>query len=306
MQLRYTLLSVFTKRADSGNPLAVVTDTDGLDTEAMQALARKLGLSETVFVFPPAYQAHTAAIRIFTPTSELPFAGHPTIGTAICLAYQRIWPKMDEECDALAVLEAKGGILRVAVKPAGNDVAFAAFDVPSLPQETAETPPVDRLAAALGLAPTEIGFENFRPRRFSAGSPFTFVPVAGLDAMRRAHVVRAFWDEAFGGDDHPAAYLYCRETVQHKAAFHARAFVPAMGVAEDEDAATGSAAAAFAAIINYFDGPPEGTYNAMIEQGVEMGRPSEIFVEFEVQGRNLRVVRIGGYAVMVGERTAEL
>jgi trans-2,3-dihydro-3-hydroxyanthranilate isomerase len=306
MQLRYSLLSVFTKRADSGNPLAVVTDTDGLDTEAMQAIARKFGLSETVFVFPPAYQAHTAAIRIFTPTGELPFAGHPTIGAAICLAYQRIWPKMDEECDALAVLEAKGGILRVAVKPAGDDVAFAAFDVPSLPQETAETPPVDRLAAALGLAPTEIGFENFRPRRFSAGSPFTFVPVSGLDAMRRAHVVEEFWDEAFGGDHHPAAYLYCRETVLHKAAFHARAFVPAMGVGGDEDAATGSAAAAFAAIINLFDGPPEGTYNAMIEQGVEMGRPSEIFIEFEVRGRNLRVVRIGGYAVMVGERTAEL
>jgi len=94
--------------------------------------------------------------------------------------------------------------------------------------------------------------------------------------------------------------------VQHKAAFHARVFVPGIGVAGDEDAATGSAAAAFAAIINFFDGPPEGTYNAMIEQGVEMGRPSEIFVEFEVRGRNLRVVRIGGYAVMVGERTAEL
>ena len=306
MQLRYSLLSVFTKRADSGNPLAVVTDTDGLDTEAMQAIARKLGLSETVFIFPPEHQAHTAAIRIFTPMNELPFAGHPTIGAAICLAYQRIWPKMDEECDALAVLEAKGGILRVAVKPAGEDKAFAAFDVPSLPQETAETPQVDRLAAALGLAPTEIGFENFRPRRFSAGSPFTFVPVAGLDAIRRARVVEEFWDEAFGGDHHPAAYLYCRETVQHKAAFHARAFVLATGAAGNEDAATGSAAAAFAAIINFFDGPPEGTYNAMIEQGVEMGRPSEIFVEFEVRGRKLRVVRIGGYAVIVGERTAEL
>jgi trans-2,3-dihydro-3-hydroxyanthranilate isomerase len=304
MQLRYTLLSVFTKKAEGGNPLAVVTEAEGLDTGAMQAIARKLSLSETVFVLPATRPSHTAAIRIFTPMEELPFAGHPTIGAAICLAYQRIWPKMDEECDALAVLEAKGGILRVAVKPAGDDVAFAEFDVPSLPQETAETAPVDRLAAALGLAPTEIGFENFRPRRFSAGSPFTFVPVEGLDAMRRARVVDAFWDEAFGGDNHPAAYLYCRETVQHKAAFHARAFVPAMGV--PEDAATGSAAAAFAAIINLFDGPPEGTYNAMIEQGVEMGRPSEIFVEFEVQGRHLRGVRIGGFAVMVGERTLEL
>lgn len=305
MQLRYTLLSVFTKRAESGNPLAVFTEfDDGLDTAAMQAIAKRLNLSETVFVLPPSRPSHTAAIRIFTPIVELPFAGHPTIGTAICLAYQRIWPKMDEECDALAVLEAKGGILRVAVKPAGEDVAFAEFDVPSLPRETADATPVDRLAAALGLAPTEIGFENFRPRKFSAGSPFTFVPVAGLDAMRRAHVVEEFWAEAFGSDTHPAAYLYCRETVQHKAAFHARAFVPGMGVTEDP--ATGSAAAAFAGIINFFDAPPEGTYNAMIEQGIEMGRPSEIFVEFEVQGRHLRTVRIGGFAVMVGERTLEM
>lgn len=299
MPLRYTLLSVFTKRAESGNPLAVVTEAEGLDTEAMQAIARKLNLSETVFVLPATRPSHTAAIRIFTPTKELPFAGHPTIGVAICLAYQRIWPKMDEECDALAVLEAKGGILRVAVKPAGDDVAFAEFDVPSLPQETAEAAPVDRLAAALGLAPTEIGFENFRPRKFSAGSPFTFVPVAGLDAMRRARIVDEFWSEAFGGDHHPAAYLYCRETMLHKAGFHARAFVPGLG----EDAATGSAAAAFAAIINLFDAPPEGTYTVTIEQGIEMGRPSEIFVEFEVQGRHLRTVRIGGFAVMVGEKT---
>ena len=87
--------------------------------------------------------------------------------------------------------------------------------------------------------------------------------------MRRARIVDEFWNEAFGGDHHPAAYLYCRETVLHKAGFHARAFVPGLG----EDAATGSAAAAFAAIINLFDAPPEGTYTVIIEQGIQMGRP---------------------------------
>ena len=304
MERRYTLLNVFTKGAEGGNPLAVITDADKLNDAAMQAIARQIGLSETVFVFPPKNPAHTASIRIFTPAAELPFAGHPTVGTAVCLAHERIWRAKGAEFDALTVLEAKGGILRVAVRPGGGGAAFAEFDVPTLPCETGDAAPPDRIAAALGLAPTEIGFENFKPRRFSAGVPFTFVPVAGLEAIGRAHVVEGHWDEAFGGDGHPAAYLFCRETVQHKAAFHARAFVQSMGVPEDP--ATGSAAAAFAAIINLYDNPPEGAYTAVIEQGYEMGRPSEIFLEFEVVNRHLRAVRIGGYAVVVGEERVAL
>ncbi|WP_088347038.1 MULTISPECIES: PhzF family phenazine biosynthesis protein [Rhodomicrobium] len=300
MERRYTLLHVFTKQPDGGNPLAVMSEVDGLDDAAMQAIAHRIGLSETVFVFPPKNPAHLASIRIFTPASELPFAGHPTVGTAICLTQERIWRDKGTEFDALAVLECKGGILRVAVRP-GSGTAFAEFDAPTLPYESGEAAPSDRLAAALGLAPSEIGFENFRPRRFTAGNAFTFVPVAGLTAMGRAHVVPAFWDQAFGGDSHPAAYLYCRETLQHKAGFHARAFVPGMGVPEDP--ATGSAAAAFAGIINLFDGPPEGVYRTVIEQGIEMGRPSEIFLEFEVKGRAIRGVRIGGYAMIVGQET---
>lgn len=302
MERRYTLLHVFTKRADGGNPLAVITDVDGLDDAAMQIIAHRIGLSETVFVFPPTNPAHTAAIRIFTPASELPFAGHPTVGTAVCLTRERIWQEKGAEFDALAVLECKLGILRVAVRP-GSGTAFAEFDAPTLPYEVGDVAPSDRLAAALGLAPSEIGFENFRPRRFSAGGAFTFVPVAGLTAMERAHVVPDFWDEAFGGDSHRAAYLYCRETMQHKAGFHARAFIPGMGIPEDP--ATGSAAVAFAGIINLFDQPPEGVYRCVIEQGIEMGRPSEIFLEFEVQGRAIRGVRIGGHAMVIGQESVE-
>jgi trans-2,3-dihydro-3-hydroxyanthranilate isomerase len=304
MKVRYTIVNVFTKQPDGGNPLAVVADAVDLDDAAMQALAHKIGFSETVFVLPPKTPAHLASIRIFTPAAELPFAGHPTIGTAVCLTQERIWRAKGVGFDALAVLEAKGGILRVAVKPGGEGVAFAEFDAPSLPRETGEAAPNDRIAAALGLAPSEIGFENFKPRRFSAGVPFTFVPVDGLEVIGRARVVDEHWQEAFGGDEHAAAYLYCRDTVQHKAAFHARAFVPAMGMAEDP--ATGSAAAAFAAIVHQFDNPPEGAYHGIIEQGYEMGRPSEIFLEFEIAGRSIRGVRIGGFALLKCEATVEL
>jgi trans-2,3-dihydro-3-hydroxyanthranilate isomerase len=305
MRRSYMLLNVFTVGTTGGNPLAVMSEADGLDDEAMQRTALKIGLSETVFVFPPTNPAHTAAIRIFTPEMELPFAGHPTIGTAVCLTQERIWRQQGGAFDALCVLEEKAGVLRVGVRPGGEGgEAFAEFDAPGIPKETLPAAPDDRIAAALGLAPSEIGFENFRPRRFSAGVPFTFVPVEGLEAIGRARVIEEHWHEAFGGDDHPAAYLYCRETVRHRSAFHARSFFASRSVPEDP--ATGSAAAAFAGVINLFDGPPEGAYQAIIEQGFEMGRPSEIYMEFEVRGRGIRVVRIGGYAVVDGERTVEI
>jgi trans-2,3-dihydro-3-hydroxyanthranilate isomerase len=306
MERRYTLLHVFTTREGGGNPLAVITDVDGLDDATMQAIALKIALSETVFVFPPTNPAHTASIRIYTPEHELPFAGHPTVGTAVYLTRERIWKKSTgTEFDALCVLEEKAGVLRVGVKPSSGDAAaFAEFDVPELPRETQPAAPNDRIAAALGLAPTEIGFENFRPKRFSAGVPFTLVPVEGLDAIARAQIVEEHWQEAFGGDDHPAAYLYCRETVKHKSSFHARALFASRTVGEDP--ATGSAAAALAGVINLFDGPPEGTYKGIVEQGHEMGRPSQIFIEFEVRGRQIRTVRIGGYAFIAGEGTVEI
>ena len=303
MERPYTILNVFTGEREGGNPLAVVADGKGLTTETMQAIARDFNLSETVFVLPPEGPAHTAAIRIFTPGAELPFAGHPTIGTAVCLAQERIWRNAGEECDALIVLEAKGGVLRVGVTPGSEGAPFGQFDAPSLPKEDGEPAPVDRLGAALGLASHEIGFENHRPSRYKAGVGFTFIPVDGLDAIGRAQVVEQYWEEAFGSNLAAGAYLYCRDTVRHRSSFHARMFAPGHGIAEDP--ATGSAAIALAGVIHRFDELPEGPYNGVIEQGLEMGSPSEVFLEFEVENRAIRVVRIGGHAVVVKEDTLE-
>jgi trans-2,3-dihydro-3-hydroxyanthranilate isomerase len=299
MRRPYTILNVFTAGGEGGNPLAVVTESAGLDTQAMQAIALNFNLSETVFVLPPAGPAHTAAIRIFTPQAELPFAGHPTVGTGILMARDRVWRQAGGEFDALVALETKAGVVRVGVTPGTGGAPFGEFDAPVLPKSIGDAAPDDRLAAALGLAPHEIGFENHRPSRYSAGVPFTFVPVQGLDAIGRAQDVAQYWDEAFGADTHKAAYLYCRETVRHKAAFHARMFAPGMGMKEDP--ATGSAAIALAGVIHRFDDPPEGLYEGMIEQGLEMGQPCELHLEFEVENRNIRVVRIGGQAVVLEE-----
>jgi trans-2,3-dihydro-3-hydroxyanthranilate isomerase len=295
MERRYAIWDVFTSKPFAGNPLAVVLDAGGLDTEAMQAIAREFNLSETVFVLPARLPAHTAYIRIFTPFTELQFAGHPTVGAAIQLADDRI-SGAAADCDALIVLEEGIGSVRVGVVGRRGHAPYAEFDVPKLPELAGGPAHDDRIAAALGLAPQEIGFANHKPTQYDAGTAFTFVPVRDLEAIRRAQIVASHWDDAFRSSS-GKVFVYCHETIQHNAAFHARMFAPGLGVPEDP--ATGSAAAAFSAVIQRFDQLPEGTSEFLIEQGIEMGRPSEIKLEIEVDGRKLKRVRIGGYACLV-------
>jgi trans-2,3-dihydro-3-hydroxyanthranilate isomerase len=294
MERRYAIWDVFTTRPLAGNPLAVVLDSGGLTAEQMQAIAREFNLSETVFVLPPRLPAHTAQIRIFTPLTELQFAGHPTVGAAIQLASDRI-SGTAADCDALVVLEEGAGSIRVGVVGRSGQAPYAEFDVPKLPELAGAPAHDDRIAAALGLAPQEIGFANHRPSQYDAGTAFTFVPVRDLDSIARAQIMAPHWDEAFTGAA-GKVFLYCRETIQHSAAFHARMFAPDAGVPEDP--ATGSAAAAFAAVLHRFDILPEGTSEFTIEQGIEMGRPGEIKLEAEVTNRCLKRVRIGGYACL--------
>lgn len=297
MARRFCTLDVFTDTAYAGNPLAVVLDSEGLDDAAMQAIAREFALSETVFVLPAEMPAHTAKLRIFTPTREIPFAGHPTVGTAVLLAARK-FASAERAKDAIVVFEEGIGLVRVGVRLRPDGAGFAEFDAVKLPQEAGEAAPDDRLAAALGLAPNEIGFENHRPSRYSAGNPFTFVPVRGLSAIGRCAVVSQHWSEAFGGDGIAAAFVYCRETVHTHASLHARMFAPLL-LANPEDPATGSAAAALPGVIRRFDEPPDGLHKCLIEQGYEMGRESNIQLEFEIAGGELRAVRIGGHAVPV-------
>src|SRR5262245_53366053 len=157
--LDYHVLDVFTKERFGGNPLAVVLDADGLDGRRMQKIAREFNLSETVFVLKPTAAAATARVRIFTPAAEMPFAGHPTVGTASVLAELRM-PPADEASEALVVLEEQIGAVRVGVRLRRGSAPFAEFDAPKLPEDVGPPPAADRLAAAVGLIPAEIGFEN--------------------------------------------------------------------------------------------------------------------------------------------------
>ena len=298
MQARdYAIYDVFTQKPLAGNALAVVFDCEGLETHDMQRIAREFNLSESAFVLPPDEPRHSARVRIFTPGHELPFAGHPTVGTAVALAERTA----GGEGGGIFVLEENIGPVRCAVSR-GKGAAFAEFDLARLPQPLPLAVEADAIGAALGLGPHEIGFENHRVSCWSAGVAFVVVPVPDLAAAARARLAGDAWLDIAPRDESglPAgAYVYCRETVAKDSAFHARMFM--LGLPASEDPATGSAAAAFAGAAMRFDRPPDGAARLWIEQGLEMGRPSRIRLDLDVAGGRLQAARVGGHAVKMAE-----
>jgi trans-2,3-dihydro-3-hydroxyanthranilate isomerase len=296
---KYLVYDVFTERVLAGNPLGVVLDCEGLDSAAMQAIAREFNLSESVFIMPPENPRHRARVRIFTPDYEMPFAGHPTVGAAIALAEQTA----DNGTAGVFVLEENIGPVRCAVST-GKGASFAEFDLAKLPEQQPLSVNAAVLGAAIGLDAHEIGFENHRPSLWSAGVPYVTIPVASLEAAGKIRFDNQAWLDLAppkGDGVVASAYAYCRETIHHDSAFHARMFVP--GSPSYEDPATGSAAAAFAGAILHFDQPVDGLQRYWLEQGSEMGRPSRIRLEIDVEAGSMTGARIGGHAVKVAEGT---
>src|SRR5262245_9712258 len=277
MRRRFFTLDVFTNKRFTGNPLAVVLDPQGLDTAAMQSIAREFGHPETVFVFPAEQAGHRARLRIFTPARELPFAGHPTVGTAVLLA------RLDGGAQSRDMVLGEGvGPVACVVKP-NTDGGHASFQVPRIPERIGGLKDRNEVAAALSLRPDDID-DSPALERWSAGNPFSFVPLRGLDAMRRARPDLSRWDQAFGTEG-VGAFLYCRETAEPGHAFHARMFAPTHGVPEDP--ATGSAAAAFAGLVAVANKLGDGTHDLVIEQGYEMGRASLLRLSLIMRGASL-------------------
>jgi trans-2,3-dihydro-3-hydroxyanthranilate isomerase len=302
MTRRFATLDVFTRRPLAGNPLAVVLDAEGLDDAAMQAIAREFNLSETVFVLGPEDAHHRASLRIFTPGRELPFAGHPTVGTAVLLALK----DTSRPADAVAFgLEERIGTVACVVEVEGERAGHARFRVPRLPRIWGEGRDPAQAAWALGLDPHEIGFGRHVPSRHTAGVDFDFVPVATLDAVGRASPAGEGFAKVFGEEsERPAAYVYTQQTTHAGHHFHARMFAPSFGIGEDP--ATGSAAAAFAGVLMQFEPLGDGEHSFVIEQGYEMGRPSEIALQIVIRDGALASAEIGGGAVVVGEGTLAL
>jgi trans-2,3-dihydro-3-hydroxyanthranilate isomerase len=301
MRRRFFTLDVFTKRPLAGNPLAVVLDAQGLSDTAMQAIAAEFNLSETVFVLPPADPHQRAALRIFTPARELPFAGHPTVGTAVLLG---LLDHGHGHGIAAFGLEEKVGLVTCVVEVAGEGHGEATFTLPRLPERIGDAADLDAIAQAIGVAPAAIGFDGHVPALFSAGVGFTFVPLKTRADVTKASVNRQAWREAIGPADHANAFVYCRQAAEDGHHWHARMFAPDLGVGEDP--ATGAAVAAFAGAVMAFEKPDDGDHLVIVEQGYAMGRPSQIALGLTVANGVLTRATIGGSAVVVSEGALRL
>jgi trans-2,3-dihydro-3-hydroxyanthranilate isomerase len=299
MSLPFATYDVFTDTRFAGNPLAVVFGANGLSDARMQTIAREFNLSETIFVRASADAHHEASVRIFTPTKELPFAGHPTIGCAVALAERKYG--RDEAKDVLLVLEEQIGPVRCGVKIAREGASFAEFTVPRLSAPAGVDPGAQAAASALGLRADDIGFQAHKPSLFSAGVPFAMVPVASLDALARAKPQSADPSALLGATE---VFVYTRAEANAPHAFRARMFAPEIGIVEDP--ATGGAAAAFAGVLARFEDLPDGWHTLPILQGVEMGRPSLIGLEVQIDAGALAGARIAGKAVKVTEGRIEV
>jgi trans-2,3-dihydro-3-hydroxyanthranilate isomerase len=302
MQLAFHTLDVFTHRRFGGNPLAVVLDADALSTEQMLTVAREFNLSETIFVMKPENPANTAKVRIFFPTGEIPFAGHPTVGCAILLAEMKYKPGCSFETTIR--LEEVAGLVPVKVSRIG-EIPRAQFTAPVIPFAVdLPLPPVEEVARAVSLETSDIGFDGHLIGLYQGGPRFFYVPVNSREALGRSRPIEPHWSKLIALIGVDSAYLYTRGGDHPNTRFRGRMYSPTGGIPEDP--ATGSATALLAAQLLKAEALKDGTHKWQLEQGYEMGRPSDLFLEADVKEGNLEAVRVAGQAVKVMQGTLEI
>ena len=301
MRHRFVTADVFTERAFGGNPLAVLPDARGLDPARMQEVAREFNLSETTFVLPPAAPAHTRRLRIFTPVREIPFAGHPTVGTALVLAATGAI-ELEGEITRITFEEGAGPV-PVTIRSAGGRPVFAELTAPE-PPTIGRAPEPAALAAVLGLTPADLRTDAGLPVIASTGLPFLIVELSDAAALARARLDQGLWRRLLDDAEAHPVFLFTRDAAGLDADFRARMFAPAAGV--EEDPATGSAAAALGGWLGVNEAPADRITRYVVAQGVEMGRPSRLEITVDRRLGELAAVRVGGGAVLVSEGTIEV
>ncbi|MBY4895175.1 PhzF family phenazine biosynthesis protein [Rhodobacteraceae bacterium N5(2021)] len=279
--LDFHIYDVFTDTPFTGNPLAIVEGADGLSTAQMQTIARQFNLSETIFVQTPDDPAHTAKVRIFFPTAEIPFAGHPTIGCALHMAGNA----------SEVILEEVAGLVPVTI--AGG---MAEFTAPKLPRALPSAPDRATLAAALGLADEDLAPTPFG--NFEGGPSFLYVEVTSLESLAKITIQEpAFTQTRQTAGDTGAIYAY---VLTGPDSIQARMFDPPAGIAEDP--ATGSATALLAGQLHANGAlPASGTTTFHLKQGVEMGRPSDLRLTVDTDGAQITAIRVAGQAVKIAQ-----
>ena len=300
MELRYYLLDVFTREPFGGNQLAVFPAAPVLEPALMQRIARELNLSETVFVLPPLTPKGTHRMRIFTPGMELPFAGHPTLGTASLLGALQA----TGSSNAAFVLEQGAGPVPVRVTRLQDGAWEARMTAPRIPEIVGTAPRAETLAAMLNLSASDIVTGERGPLQLSAGVGFTFIPLTSVAALERARLDVPRWRDALAVTPAPHVYIFTPEPSRGPFALRSRMFAPAMGI--EEDPATGGAAVALAGYVARHHQGDEATVTWSISQGKEVGRPSELLLEVDRAGGRITEVRVGGTSVLMGEGTLQV
>ena len=300
MKRRYVTADVFTDIPLQGNPVAVVLDCEGLSTEQMQSIAAEFAYSETTFVFPPRDLSHTAWVRIFTPSREIPFAGHPNIGTAFVLATKAA--EAGEPLPNPLVFDEAGGVVPVRQLTEGATVVGGELVAPEQLSLRSEAP-VESVAACLSLGANDIQVDVHPPIVASVGLPFLIVEVRSRDALRRCVPNPVAYKAILPLDGAVSIYAYTRDVgddgIQAGCDLQSRMFTPRM----TEDPATGSATGAMVALLATARSKPELTLR--VRQGVDMGRPSTLFASYE-QTDDTSTVRVGGKCVAVMEGSSWL
>ena len=289
MAHRFVIADVFTDKPFTGNQLAVFPEAQGLSDRAMQAIAREFNFAESTFVLPAGDPRHACRVRIFTPKMELPFAGHPTVGTAAVLA--RLGRFELAGGNARIVLEE--GIGPVPVEIAVGKDSVRAHLVSEKPIETPAVHPVRAaVAAALSVPEAAVVDAWFA----SAGVPFCFIKIKNKQFVDQAVLDRAAWTKHFAKAWSPNLYFFAGETD-----LHVRMFAPAFGI--EEDPATGSGAVALAGVLAARLQAADGLFAWQIDQGVAMGRPSRIEASAEKRAGRVVRIKVGGATVIAGEGT---
>jgi trans-2,3-dihydro-3-hydroxyanthranilate isomerase len=290
----FVTVDVFTDRRFGGNPLAVFPDARGLSDAQMQALAAEFNLSETTFVLPPADPTHTARVRIFNRTAEMPFAGHPNVGTGCVLA------TMGRDKGGVLLFEEIAGLVEVRIERDGAGAVTGATIAAPQPLSLGQTLPAEVIAPCAGLSPADIVTTAHAPVAASVGNPFVIAEVTGAALTRAAPVVDAFRRAAAQFpklNGRLSLYLYVRDGAK----LRARMFAPLAGTFEDP--ATGSAATPLAALLLSLGDAADGSWD--IVQGVEMGRPSLLRVTARRGPDGIRATVGGGCVpVLRGEAMA--
>ena len=293
---RFVTADVFTSKRFGGNQLAVLPDARGLTDEQMLSITREFNYSETTFVFPPENPAHTRCVRIFTPGGEIPFAGHPTVGTAHALAAIGEIPLTGPQ--TRIVLEEKVGPVPVTITAGDGKPTFCQFAVAKLPEVGPPLPSRADLAKCLSVEEQDVMDDGWSPQIVSCGLGFAFVPVRDRGVVARSHLHMESWEKHLANTPGHAVMIFALDAEEAGHDVRARMFGPGFGMVEDP--ATGSACAALGGYLAART-RQDGTQRWVVEQGYEMGRPSLIHVEADRSDGKIRAVRVGGDSVLVSE-----